>query len=453
MSDIELIRTPSLGDNSFLLISGDEAAVVDPQRDAWPLIDACTGRGLSVRYVLETHVHNDYVSGAREWQAATGAVVAGPARAAYAFPHLPLDDGEEITVGDVTVCALATPGHTPEHTAYLVFEPGATAPTAVFTGGSLMVGGAGRTDLLGPDRAEELTRAQFRSLRRLLALAPQTRVLPTHGAGSFCAASTAGSTTSTLDAERRTNPALSLLNDEERFVRDRLTGLPRHPTYYRHMAPTNRAGPAVLSGLPSVPSLSPEEAERAVAAGAWIVDGRNRWSFADAHLPGSVNVELDDSFAAHVGSVVPFGGPLVLLLPEPTGPAAVEARTQLLRIGYDAVSGVLAGGVAGWQASERPVAGYPACDICELPVDADDVTLLDVRQPGEWAAGVLPGSRQIFLGDLPQRIRELPCGRRVWAVCASGRRAAVAASLLDRAGIPTGVVASGGVPTRLAAAA
>jgi hydroxyacylglutathione hydrolase len=453
VSDIELIRTPSWGDNSFLLISGDEAAVVDPQRDAWSLVGACTGRGLSVRYVVETHVHNDYISGAREWQAATGAVVAGPARAGYAFPHLPLDDGEEITVGDVTLRALATPGHTPEHTAYLVLESGAAAPTAVFTGGSLMVGGAGRTDLLGPDRVEELTRAQFRSLHRLLALAPQTRVLPTHGAGSFCAAPTEGSTTSTLDAERLTNPALTLLIDEERFVLDRLTGLPRYPVYYRHMAPINRAGPAVLSGFPPVPPLSPEEAERAAAAGAWIVDGRDRWSFAAAHLPGSVNVEIDDSFASLVGSVVPFGIPLVLLLPEPTHEAAVEARTQLLRIGYDAVSGTLRGGVADWEGSGRPVASYPACDIGDLRAGADGVTVLDVRQPGEWAAGVLPGSQRIFLGDLPQRMRELPRGRRVWTVCASGRRAAVAASLLDRAGLPTGVVASGGVPSLLPTAA
>lgn len=453
MTDIELFRTPSLGDNSFLLISGDEAAVVDPQRDAWPLVGACAGRGLSVRYVLETHVHNDYLSGAREWQAATGAVVAGPARAGYAFPHLPLDDGDEITVGEVTLRALATPGHTPEHTAYLVLEPGAAAASGVFTGGSLMVGGAGRTDLLGANRAEELTRAQCRSLRRLVALAPQTQVLPTHGAGSFCAAPTSGALTSTLAAERLTNPALRLLSDEEEFVRARLSGLPRYPEYYRHMAPINRAGPDVLSGLSPVPSLCPEGVERATAAGAWIVDGRDRWSFAAAHLPGSVNVELDDSFASFVGSVVPFGVPLVLLLPEPTREAAAEARTQLLRIGYDSVVGVLAGGVAGWQASGRPVAGYPACDIEDLRAGADDVTILDVRQPSEWAAGVLPGSRQIFLGDLPQRMRELPRGRCVWAVCASGRRAAVAASLLDCAGIPTGVCASGGVPSLVRAAA
>jgi glyoxylase-like metal-dependent hydrolase (beta-lactamase superfamily II)/rhodanese-related sulfurtransferase len=451
MSAIELIPTPALGDSSYLLVSGDEAAMIDPQRDAWPLLSSCTERGIALRYVLETHVHNDYVSGAREWQVATGAVIAGPARAAYAFPHLPMADGEEVVVGDVTLRAWETPGHTPEHTAYLLLEGNASEPSAVFTGGSLMVGGAGRTDLLGPDRAEELTRAQFRSLRRLLALRDEALVLPTHGAGSFCAATTSGPRTSTFGAERRDNPALALLEDEAGFVRARLEGLPRHPAYYRFMAPINRAGPAVLSAVPDLPCLSPAEVQRHADDGAWIVDGRDRWSFAAAHLPRAINVELDDSFASFVGSVVPFGVPLVLVLPEPG--AVAEAVTQLLRIGYDDQVGFLAGGFAAWQAEGRPARSYPACDIAEVDVADPAVVVVDVRQPGEVAGGVIPGSRQIFLGDLPERLAEIPSGRQTWTVCASGRRAAVAASVLDRAGVPVGVIARGGVPTWVARAA
>jgi hydroxyacylglutathione hydrolase len=453
MNDIELIRTPGLGDNSYLLVSGDEAAVVDPQRDAWPLVEASLDRALSLRYVLETHVHNDYVSGACEWQAATGATVVGPGRAAYAFSHLPMADGDEIALGDVTIRALETPGHTPEHTSYLVFEGGRPEPSAVFTGGSLIVGGAGRTDLLGADRAEELTRAQFRSLRRLLTLGADTRVLPTHGAGSFCAAHTTLPPTSTLGRERLTNPALALLSDEEEFVRARLDGLPRFPAYYRHMAGINRAGPRVLAGPPPVAPLAPADVVRHVDAGAWVVDGRDRWSFAAAHLPGSVNVELDDSFATFVGSVVPFDVPVVLVLPEPVPAAAVEAITQLLRIGYDHVVGELSGGLAAWQAGERPTRAYPARDVRQLDLGGRAAAVLDVRQPNEWGDGVIPGGRRIFLGDLPQRLSELPRGRRTWTICASGRRAAVAASLLDRAGLPVGVVARGGVPTWVARAA
>jgi glyoxylase-like metal-dependent hydrolase (beta-lactamase superfamily II)/rhodanese-related sulfurtransferase len=451
VSDIELIPTPALGDNSYLLVSGDEAAVVDPQRDAWPLLDACTHRGIALRYVLETHVHNDYVSGAREWQAATGAVIAGPARAAYAFPHLPMADGTEIAVGDATLRALETPGHTPEHTAYLLLESGASEPAAVFTGGSLMVGGTGRTDLLGPERTDELTRAQFRSLRRLMALGEETLVLPTHGAGSFCASTTSGPRTSTFGAERRGNPALALLEDEEAFILDRLTGLPRQPDYYRFMAPINRAGPTVLSALPDLPALSPADVQRHVDDGAWVVDGRHRWSFAAAHLPGSINVEIDDSFASFVGTVVPFGVPLVLVLP--TSASAAEAVTQLLRIGYDDLIGSLDGGVAAWQAEGRPTRSYPARDIAEVDVTHPGAVVVDVRQPGEVAEGVIPGSRHIFLGDLRQRLAELPAGRRAWTVCASGRRAAVAASVLDRAGLPVGVIARGGVPSWVVRAA
>jgi hydroxyacylglutathione hydrolase len=446
MTDIELIRTPSLGDNSYLDVSGDEAAVIDPQRDAWPLVRTCAGRGIAVRYVLETHVHNDYVSGACEWQAATGAAIVGPARAAYSFPYTAMDDGDEIALGDVTLQAFATPGHTPEHTAYLLVDAGAPAPSVVFTGGSLMVGGAGRTDLLGSDRVDELTRKQFASLRRLLTLGEDTRILPTHGAGSFCAAPVSGATTSTIGSERLTNPTVHLLADEGEFVRAHLQGLPRSPAYYRFMAPINRSGPRVLAGLPPLPSLTVDQVGREVDAGAWIVDARDRWEFARAHLPGSINVELDDSFATSVGSVVPFGVPLLLLLPEPAAASAIEAITQLLRIGYDSVLGCLADGVDAWQASGRFVTGYPAYGIDELDRADADAVVLDVRQPGERASGVIPGSRHIVLSDLPQRLSELPRDRTVWTVCRSGKRAAIAASLLDRAGIAVTVVARGGVP-------
>jgi glyoxylase-like metal-dependent hydrolase (beta-lactamase superfamily II)/rhodanese-related sulfurtransferase len=453
MADIELIRTPSLGDNSYLVVSGDQAAVVDPQRDAWPLVRTCAGRGLTVRYVVETHVHNDYVSGAREWQASTGAPIVGPARAAYEFPYTPVDDGDEIVLGDVTLQALATPGHTPEHTAYALFDTGARVPAAVFTGGSLMVGGAGRTDLLGPEWTEELTRAQFRSLRRLRDLGPGTRVLPTHGAGSFCAAPSAGGTTSTLGVECASNPAMALLSDEEQFVESRLRGLPRFPDYYRFMAPINRAGPRTLWALPELAPLEPGQVVLAAVAGAWVVDARDRWSFAEAHVPGAVNVELDDGFAGFVGSVVPFGMALVLVLPEPVAEAAQEAVTQLVRIGFERQLGCLAGGMRAWQAEGRPVTSYPARDVTSLPVGDPDVLVLDVRQPAEVATNAIPGSRHVFLGDLPQRMAELPRDRSVWVVCASGRRAAVGASLLHRAGFQVTVVAGGGASSWAASAA
>jgi glyoxylase-like metal-dependent hydrolase (beta-lactamase superfamily II)/rhodanese-related sulfurtransferase len=444
--DIGIITTAPLGDTSYLLVSGDEAALVDPQRDCWGLLADCEARKVRVRYVLETHVHNDYVSGALEVRAATGATVAGPARAAYAFDHLPMAEDDEIAVGGLLVRAMETPGHTAEHTSYLVFDETQPAPRAVFTGGSLLVGSSGRTDLSGEERTESLTHAQFRSLRRLALLPDGTRVLPTHGAGSSCAAGPVPSSadrTTTVGAERRTNPALAA--DEEAFVSER-TGLPPYPAYYRHMAPLNRAGPAVLGGPPrAARPLTPETVARLTRGGAVVVDARERRAFARAHLPGSLSDELDDGFATVVGQLVPFGTPLVLVLPEPVTDAASEAVTQLLRIGYERVEGCLDGGIERWLADGRPVGSFRAADAAELLallVRGAPVRILDVRAPNE--PGTIPGALTIPIAELPRRLPEIPRDREVWTVCSRGRRATAAASLLDRAGIPVAAVVRGG---------
>ncbi|MFD0272129.1 rhodanese-like domain-containing protein [Streptomyces sp. NPDC127106] len=448
MTEIEILTTASLGDTSYLLVSGDEAALVDPQRDSWELMESCAGRGVRIRYALETHVHNDYLSGALEVRAATGATVAGPARAPYAFDHLGLAEGDEITVGDATLRAMETPGHTAEHTSYLVFDgvrfDGVRPdhPAAVFTGGSLLVGTAGRTDLCGPGRTEELARAQYRSLRRLALLPDGTRILPTHGAGSSCSAGPAAAErTTTVGAERRTNPALTAA-DEEEFVSGRMAGLPPYPAYYHHMAPVNRSGPPVLGGLPALRPLTPAAVEGLAGGGAQIVDGRDRSSFAAGHLPGSICEELDDRFASLVAEVVPFGTRLVLVLPDPAGEAGREAVRQLLRIGYDNIAGHLAGGVDAWAAAGRPLRSFRTADAAELAGHLAERRVLDVRP--ESPDGGIPGALAVPLAELPRRLGALPRDREIWTVCGSGRRATIAASLLDRAGIPVTAVTRGG---------
>lgn len=446
--EFEAFWTSGLADNTYLLPVGNDAVLVDPQRDAWRFLAAAESRGLTLRYVLETHVHNDYVSGALEINAATGAEVAAPAGGNYRFPHMRMAEGDEIVLGDVALRAMETPGHTPEHVSYVVYEAGRTAPSAVFSGGSLILGSAGRTDLLGAERAEELARAQYRSLRRLVDLPSETRVLPTHGPGSFCAS--AGSwteRTSTVGEQRRRNPALRAV-DEESFLRSQLSGLPLFPEYYHHMAGINRAGPAVLGDLPALTPLSAEEVARSTEAGAWVVDGRDRLSFAAGHVPGSINVELDDMFATYLGWVVPFGASFVLVLPEPTEVKGKEALTQLVRIGYERVEGYLAGGVEAWRSTGRSIDAYPVATVDELCATYEPnngIRVLDVRQPKEWAEGLIPGSLQIFVGDLNGRLGRFPRDREVWAICASGRRASIAASLMDREGIPVRLVSRGGV--------
>ncbi|MEU4065751.1 rhodanese-like domain-containing protein [Streptomyces wedmorensis] len=443
MSEIEIMTTVSLGDTSYLLVSGDEAALVDPQRDSWGVIESCVSRGVRIRYVLETHVHNDYVSGALEVRAATGATVAGPARAAYAFDHLGLADEDEIVFGDVIVRAMETPGHTAEHTSYLVFDDGRQSPTAVFTGGSLLVGHTGRTDLSGEDHTEELARAQFRSIRRLALLPDATRVLPTHGAGSSCAAGpVSGARTTVMGTERRANPALTS-RDEEEFVSGRITGLPPYPAYYRYMAGINRSGPDVLGGLPELRPLTPAMVEGLVGCGAQIVDGRERRTFAAAHLPGSLCDELDDRFASLVGEVVPFGTRLVLVLPEPAEEAADEAMLQLLRIGYENVAGYLTGGTDAWAAAGRPLRAFRTADASELAGHVTERRVLDVRP--ERPEGGIPGTLAVPLAELPGRLGEMPRDREIWTVCGSGRRATIAASLLDLAGVSVTAVVRGGV--------
>ena len=447
--ELDLFVTPGLGDNSYLLTWGDEAALIDPQRDVERFVEAARARGARIRYAIETHVHNDYVSGAAELRAATGAEILGPAAAGYAFAFTPLQDGAEVELGDGSLVALATPGHTPEHTAYLLRDVD-RLPVALFSGGSLIVGSAGRTDLLGADRADELARLQFRTMRTIAALPDDVAVLPTHGAGSFCASTPpGGERTSTLGAERATNPALTD-QEEETFVHRQLSGLQAFPDYYAKMAPINRAGPAVTGAVPIASPMSPDAVATAMAEGAWLVDARDGRSFAAAHVPGSLNIPLESSFAAYVGWLLPFGTPVVLFVE--SDEALEEASTQLHRIGWDAVTGYLDGGLDGWTASGREVRAYPVIGIEELILElgtgeAGDV--VDVRQRAEWDAGHLEGSRHGFVGELPDAVGAFDPAVRSTIVCASGYRSSMAASLLDRAGVPVRLVSPAGVPRAL----
>ena len=451
--EIETVETPSLGNATHLIATGDGGAVViDPPRDAWRIEAAAVRRGWRITHVLETHVHNDYLSGAHELRASASAEIVAPAAGGYEFRFRGLSDGERLEVGALGLTARATPGHTPEHLAWEIADlDGAVtaAPSAVATGGSLLVGSAGRTDLLGPDRVDELTAAQHRSLRYLAGLPVGTRILPTHGTGSFCAAgpSTGGRTT-TVGAEVAGNALLGI-GDLETFRSTVLAGYGPYPDYYHHMAPLNRIGVAVLGRLPTVPRLDPTGVEAAVQDGARVVDGRRREVFARAHLPGSLHVEVeDDTFAAYVGWHVPFGAPVVLVLPDEPG-IVDHAVTELLRIGYDRVHGVLDGGVDAWVESGRPTASFDVVEADAVAAATADPTrtVLDVRDPKEWRDdGTVDGTMRIPLWELAERLDELPADRPVTVLCASGRRASIAGSLLDAAGLDVAVLTRGGAP-------
>ena len=445
---VVVIPTPGLGNSTYLVGGGETAVVIDPPRDGWRIVEVAQQRGWRITHALETHVHNDYLSGALELRRSQQATIVAPAGGGYHFPHQPVDDGFSLDLGGAGLVARATPGHTPEHLSWEL-QDGSGKPLALFSGGSLLTGGVGRTDLLGEGRRAELTEAQFRTMRRLASLPDDVVVHPTHGAGSFCVAGDADIPgRSTVGALRRWNPAFAA-PDLAAFEREVGAGRTRYPTYYRRMAPLNRRGPRLLAGPPVPRPLTARQVAEAQDSGIWIVDVRDRWAFAERHIAGSWNIELGDSLASYVGWLLPFDAPMCLIVDDPE--QEIEAAEELLRIGYDHVMGHLHGGMDAWLAFGRRVRGYGTASWEELRGWTPDSSLgatriLDVRQPDEWRAGAIPGSTRIFVADLPRALDGLSRDGQWLVACRTGVRAAIAASVLDAAGIPVRPVVDGGVP-------
>ena len=430
--EILTIETKSLGDRSYVIVDGTTAAVIDPQRDIDRVLTELDERSLTLAVVLETHLHNDYITGGFELAQRTGASYVLPADDHVELDHTGAHDGDEFTIGDTVVLrAVHTPGHTPHHLSYVVVDGG--DQVAVFTGGSLLYGTVGRTDLIDDDATEELTRAQYRSARRLAEELPGTAsVHPTHGFGSFCSsASSSGSDASTIAQEQRTNIAL-ITADEDRFVAELLSGLTAYPRYYAHMAPRNRQGPDPVN-LSAPEPVDPAELRRRIHAGEWVVDLRDRKAFAQSHLAGTINVEIGDSFVTYVGWTIRWGTPVTLV--GDTADEVAEAQRQLVRIGIDRPAGAATGGLDAWAAG-GDLRSYRSATFAELAdeLPAGELTVLDVRRTDEWEAGHLDGAIHIPLDQLEDRIDEVPANQPVWVHCASGFRASIAASLVDRAG-------------------
>ena len=425
--EVITIETPSLGDRSYIVHDGANALVVDPQRDVQRVLDAVDAAGVTVTHVAETHVHNDYVSGGLTLARMTGADYVNAAAEPLRFDHTPVADGDRFTTGALEVEVVHTPGHTPEHLSYVV-RHGDEDP-AVFTGGSLLYGTVGRTDLISAELTDELTRAQYQSARRLVdMLPPETKVYPTHGFGSFCAsAKSEGESDGTLGTEVDINVAL-VVDDEDAFVERLVSGLTAYPRYYAQMGPMNLAG-AVPVDLSTPQPVDAAELGRRIHRGDWVVDLRQRRAFASDHLTGTVGIELADPFSTYLGWLIPWGTPITLIGDE--AEAVAEAQRQLARIGIDRPSGAAVGdGPASW-APDHDRSSYPAVDFSEA-LDMDG-TVLDVRRPDERAKSSIEGSVHIPIDEVLQRLDEIP-DARLLVHCASGFRASIAASLLDRAG-------------------
>jgi hydroxyacylglutathione hydrolase len=429
MHNVVTIATPSLGDRSYLVHDGSHGIVVDAQRDTGRFLAAADDAGVRITHVLETHIHNDYVTGGYTLaqQADAGYLVA--ASEEVAFDRTPARDHEPFGAGTLTVTPVHTPGHTPGHMSYVLAEGGGE-PFAVFTGGSLLLGSVGRTDLVSPEQTDPLTRAQYHSVRRLADELPdEVAIYPTHGFGSFCSATPTTSDSSTIGAERLGNLALRLA-DEDTFVKELLAGLVAYPAYYVHMGPANRRGPGGADLTPPAPA-SPAALRQRIEAGEWVVDLRSRRAFAGQHMAGTVSVEFGDPFATYLGWVLPWGAPLTLIAD--TQEQVADAQLQLSRIGIDPVPSAATGPVSELAAGRT--GSYPVADFAGLAAawGRPGLVVLDVRRPDEWKSGHLEGALHIPFWELANRTGEVPPGQ-VWVHCAGGFRAAIGASLLDRAG-------------------
>ena len=416
---------------SYLIGDGGEAVVVDPARDIQMYLDEAEAHGLTIKWILETHLHADFVSGHRELAARTGASIGIGARAEAGYPHRAMVEGDEVRAGGVLLRAIETPGHTPESLSFLIYEQkGDPQPWGVLTGDTLFVGDVGRVDILSSRLpVVELAGLMYDSLhQKLLSLPDETRVYPAHGAGSLCGRNMGKESWSTIGRERLMNSALKPMTREE-FIAEVTRDVPETPRYYLHSRDLNKAGPALDAERVMPPLLSPADFSARARQGALILDTRTEECFGASHPPGALNVSLDGQYASWVGTLVRPEEPL-LIVAEPN--RVEEAVMRLARVGYENVVGVLDGDMARWRAAGLPVAMMP-----RLPAQSWTTggrRILDVRRAPEWDAAHLPGSIHIPLAQLPDRLDELDRAAEWVVVCASGFRSGIAASLLERAG-------------------
>lgn len=446
-------RIEGLGHLSTLVAdeAAGVAAVVDPRRDVDVYLEACAAAGLRVTHVVETHLHNDYVSGGRELAALTGATHVIGAGATLGHEHCPVRHGDSFNVGSIQFRTLDTPGHTPEHVSYAVADTNrADEPFLILTGGSLLVGAVGRTDLLGADNARPYAAAMYRSLHEvLLPHEDSVMVYPTHGAGSLCSTNIASTSWSTIGYERRHDPLLAPM-EAEAFARALLAGQPAFPRYFARMRPINQAGPRLLGGVvPEIPPLSGDGLDSALGDEALVVDARSPEGHAIAHVPGSVSIPAGSSFGTWLGWVVDADRAVVLIVDDVAD--LDDLARQAVRIGFETMVGHVEGGFEAWRRAGRPVEAGAALDVDVLASRLSAggpaaPVVIDVRQPSEYEAGHVPGSLHIGAGALLDVLDRLPRDRTIATICASGYRSSVAASLLRSAGFERVASVSGGVP-------
>jgi hydroxyacylglutathione hydrolase len=429
-----------LGNSSYIVDLGNaKAVVIDPDRTVQRYVAVLNTNGLEVSGIFETHLHADFVSGGRELASRTGAAIFIAEEAAAKFAHQAVRGGQTLQLNGFEAAAIASPGHTPEHLSY-VFKA-AAGPPVLFSGGSLIVGGAARTDLISAVMTESLTRSQFRTVRQAFSSLPdETVLLPTHGGGSFCSTGSGQERTSTLGQERRGNPILFMEHEDE-FAGWFPTTFPAVPDYFYRLRAVNQAGPRLREEIAGPKALDAGQFASLLDKSV-VIDGRSKEEYAEGHVPGSLSNPYRDSYAVWLGWLVPEKANLLFVADESQIDAIVD---QSLLVGYERFSGWLKGGMQAWESSARECRRTELMDAPRaLRYLREGALALDVREPDEYRSGHLPDALHIPLGSLAKNVDRIPSSRPIVVYCGHGERASTAVSLLERAGMRDLVNLDGG---------
>lgn len=448
--DFEQFYLGCLAQASYLVGADGEAAIVDPRRDVDVYIEEAKARGLAIRYVIETHLHADFVSGHRELAERTGATVLISHRAAAAFPHQPVKDGDVFRVGGVSLTILETPGHTPESVSIVVRDTRVSeTPQVVLTGDTLFIGDVGRPDLLGSKgiTAAHMAGLMYDSLQtKLLTLPDDVLVYPGHGAGSLCGKNLSKDPFSTIGRQRAANVALQPMS-RDAFIAFLTKDAPETPRYFPMDVEMNRQGAPALGAVSTPTPLSPAAFKAAVRAGAVVLDVRSSAAWTAGAIPHSLNIGLGGQFASWAGTLLD-GGRAIALVAE-NAETAGEARLRLARVGLENVSGWLEGGIEAWVAAGYATEATPQVTVAQLHArlaeKAEALQVVDVRRPGEWATGHIDGAVHAPLHALEAHAggldRELP----TYVVCAGGYRSVMGAEILRELGVRNVIDVAGGM--------
>lgn len=434
----ETVVSEGIGDMSYLI--GDDAsgvaAVIDPRPDCDDYIRLARMHQVAVRHIIQTHIHEDFVSGVRQLASRVGNATIHAGRSEddrYGYELNQLADGDTLELGSVSLSVRHTPGHTPEHIALLASEKGSSQPYAVFTGGSLLINALGRSDLLGSERFDEMLNKQYRTLTEFYAkLDDGVIVHPTHGHGSACGSAIGDRFSSTIGYERATNKYMQCSSFQE--FKDLSVGdLSRRPVYYPGLKVINTEGPQVFGYRPIAPAMTPHEFKKLAQSGnSTVIDTRSMLEFGGGHIAGAVNIEDRGELSVWAGWMLDPKQPLALVLKDDT--KLDEVVAIFWRTGFTTFAGYLVGGMQAWALSGLPMESLPQIDVHKLHQVRSRFQVLDVRSEKEWNAGRIPNAKHIYLPELPQHTGELDKAAPVVTYCGSGYRAAIAASLLKKAG-------------------